>query len=48
MWNILAIPAVAYILLISVFYLRKRNLKGHPKAKKVAFFHPFWYLKIIS
>lgn len=34
---------VAYIAIVAVFQLKKSKQRGSKAAKKVAFFHPFWY-----
>ncbi len=34
---------VAYIAIVAIFQLKKSKQRGSKTAKKVAFFHPFWY-----
>lgn len=35
----------AYIVLVILLHVKKSRLPGSKEAKKVAFFHPFWYSK---
>jgi hypothetical protein len=40
---LLYVLIAAYIILVVLLHIRKSRQTGSKQAKKVAFFHPFWY-----